>query len=233
MESEPEWKTYGCLIGHVATVQQRQFDLQQNDAVVTILEPLLLQIRQQCRNVRRKALICLLYSSQQPSNVTTFQITAATPADIPRVLAMIQALADFEKLRHLCIATEVDLEAALFGDRPTVEVVLGCEDASPVAFALFFHNFSTFLGRKGLYLEDLFVLPEFRGKGYGRALLVYLARLALERGCGRFEWAVLDWNVAAIRFYESLGATVMPDWRIARTTGSVLAALAAQPMLER
>jgi len=165
--------------------------------------------------------------------VTTFRINPATSADVPQILAMIQALADFEKLRHLCVATEMDLEAALFGDNPIVEVVLGREAVRPVAFALFLHNFSTFLGRKGLYLEDLFVLPEFRGKGYGRALLVYLARLAVERGCGRFEWAVLDWNVPAIKFYESLGATVMPDWRIARATGSALASLAAQPMLGR
>jgi len=159
-----------------------------------------------------------------------FRILPAKPGDTRHVLEMIQALADYEKLRHLCVATEAGLEQALFGERPAAEVVLGWEDAQPVAFALFFHNFSTFLGRKGLYLEDLFVRPDFRRRGYGRALLIHLARIAVERGCGRFEWAVLDWNAPALGFYASLGATVLSDWRITRVTGPALAKLAEKPI---
>lgn len=157
-----------------------------------------------------------------------FRILPATPRDVPAILAMIQALADYEKLRALCVATETDLHAALFGPRPAAEVLVGWEARTVVAFALFFHNFSTFLGRKGLYLEDLFVQPTHRGRGYGQALLVRLARIAVERDCGRFDWAVLDWNETAIGFYESLGATVLPDWRISRLTGPALARLAAR-----
>jgi GNAT superfamily N-acetyltransferase len=160
-----------------------------------------------------------------------FRIVAARPEDLPHVLSMIEALADYEKLGHLCVATEASLRNALFGPRPEAEVILGWEGSRPVAFALFFHNFSTFLGRKGLYLEDLFVQPAFRRRGYGRALLVQLARIAVERDCGRFEWAVLDWNAPAIEFYQSLGAAIMPDWRISRVTGPALYKLAAQPLL--
>jgi len=162
-------------------------------------------------------------------SASAFRILPATPRDIPDILAMIGALADFEKLRHLCVATEAGLRAALFGTRPAAEVLVGWEGPAPVAFALFFHNFSTFLGRKGLYLEDLFVRPAYRGRGYGRALLIHLARIALARDCGRFEWAVLDWNAAAIGFYESLGATLLSDWRITRVTGPALQRLAANP----
>jgi GNAT superfamily N-acetyltransferase len=162
-----------------------------------------------------------------------FRIVPAGPEDTGRVLGMIEALADYEKLRHLCVATEAGLRTALFGARPAAEVVLGWEGTTPVAFALFFHNFSTFLGRKGLYLEDLFVQPAFRRRGYGRALLVHLARIAVERGCGRFEWAVLDWNAPAIGFYESLGAAILPDWRISRVTGPALEKLAAWPPVGR
>lgn len=161
----------------------------------------------------------------------TFRIAPATPRDVPDILSMIEALADYERLRHLCVATEAGLEAALFGPRPAAEVLLGWEGTQPIAFALYFHNFSTFLGRKGLYLEDLFVRPPFRRRGYGRALLVQLARLAVERECGRFEWAVLDWNAPALAFYQSLGATVLLDWRISRVTGAALRELAAQPLL--
>lgn len=160
----------------------------------------------------------------------SFFIAPATPNDTAQILEMIQGLADYERLRHLCVATEAGVREALFGPKPAAEVVLGWEGARPVAFALFFHNFSTFLGRKGLYLEDLFVHPASRGRGYGRALLVHLARIAVERGCGRFEWAVLDWNTSAIGFYESLGATVLPDWRITRVTGAALERLAARPL---
>jgi GNAT superfamily N-acetyltransferase len=158
-----------------------------------------------------------------------FRIVPATPQDVPAVLAMIEALADYEQLRPLCVATEGDLRAALFGSRPAAEVLVGWEAQTAVAFALFFHNFSTFLGRKGLYLEDLFVRPPYRRRGYGRALLMHLARIAMDRGCGRFEWAVLDWNAPAIAFYQSLGAVLLPDWRIVRLTGPALSGLATAP----
>src|SRR5947208_11421763 len=154
-----------------------------------------------------------------------FRMVAAAPENVGQILGMIEALAEYEKLRHLCVATEAGLKVALFGPRPAAEVLLGWEDDRPVAFALFFHNFSTFLGRKGLYLEDLFVQPAFRRRGYGRALLIHLARIAVQRECGRFEWAVLDWNASAARFYESLGARILPDWRITRVTGPALEAL--------
>ncbi len=165
--------------------------------------------------------------------MSELRIEAARTADAPTVLAMIRGLAEFERLGHLCVATEQDLIAALFSEKPRAEVILAWEGAQAAGFALFFHNFSTFLGRPGLYLEDLFVWPQFRGRGYGRALLVYLARVAVERGCGRFEWAVLDWNAAAIGFYESLGAKVLPDWRITRVTGAALTSLAGQPPLKK
>lgn len=169
----------------------------------------------------------MLHCAIHEESPVSFRILPATRGDVGHMLGMIEALADFERLRHLCVATEAGLSDALFGPKPGAEVVLGWEDDRPVAFALFFHNFSTFLGRKGLYLEDLFVQPACRRRGYGRAILVYLARLAVERGCGRFEWAVLDWNGSAIGFYQSLGATVLPDWRITRVTGPALQRLAA------
>src|SRR5208282_645545 len=158
-----------------------------------------------------------------------FHIAPATPGDVPAVLSMIRALADFEQLAHLCVATEESLHAALFGPSPLIEVLVGWEARAAVGFALFFHNFSTFLGRKGLYLEDLFVQPAYRGRGYGQALLIRLAQIAVARDCGRFDWAVLDWNEAASGFYRSLGATVLPDWRITRLAGDALARLAARP----
>jgi GNAT superfamily N-acetyltransferase len=157
-----------------------------------------------------------------------FQIDAARPSDVPVVHAMIRELAEYERLAHLVVSSEEDLRRALFEDR-AAEVVVAREDGVPVAFALFFHNFSTFLGRRGLWLEDLFVRPAFRRRGYGRALLVHLAGIARGRGCGRFEWAVLDWNAPAIAFYQSLGGTLLHDWRITRVTGPALDALAAQP----
>jgi GNAT superfamily N-acetyltransferase len=163
--------------------------------------------------------------------VNEFRIAAARSPDVPVVLAMIRGLAEFERLAHLCVATESQLSDALFAEDATVEVAVAWEGDEAAGFALFFPNFSTFLGRPGLYLEDLFVRPQFRGRGYGRALLIHLARLAVERGCGRFEWAVLDWNEPAIGFYRALGATVLPDWRITRVTGDALATLAIEPLL--
>jgi len=157
---------------------------------------------------------------------SAFEIRAARREDVPAVHSMIGALAAYEKLVHLWVATEADLEAALFRAPPAAEVLIACKDGAPVAFALFFHNFSTFLGRRGLWLEDLFVQQAFRRMGCAQALLRSLAGIARERGCGRFEWAVLDWNTPAIDFYRTLGATIMPDWRIVRVVGPALDALA-------
>jgi GNAT superfamily N-acetyltransferase len=139
---------------------------------------------------------------------------------------MIRALADYEKLAHLCVGTEEQLSASLFGPRPAAEVLIATIDGAPAGFALFFHTFSTFLARRGLWLEDLFVYPEHRGAGVGRALLQSVAAVARSRDCGRFEWAVLDWNEPAIGFYERLGATLLPDWRICRVVGPALDRLA-------
>ncbi|HTN50723.1 MAG TPA: GNAT family N-acetyltransferase, partial [Burkholderiaceae bacterium] len=133
-------------------------------------------------------------------------IQAARPQDVPRLLELIRALAEYEKLTHLVMGTEAQLREELFGARPVIEAVLAWDRGQALGFALFFHNFSTFLTRRGLYLEDLFVVREARGRGIGKALIRYGARLAVERGCGRYEWAVLDWNTPAIDFYESIGA---------------------------
>lgn len=151
----------------------------------------------------------------------------ATVTDVPQILAYIAELAEFEQLAHEAVATPALLIEQLFGARPGAEVVMAEVDGDPAGFALFFHTFSTFLGRRGLYLEDLFVRPVFRGRGMGRALMVHLAQLALERGCGRFEWSVLDWNQDAIRFYRSLGAAGMDGWTTQRLQGEALRALAA------
>lgn len=155
-----------------------------------------------------------------------FRIERATERDVPIMLDMIRGLADYEKLSHDVTATEAGLRDALFGPRPAAEVVIGFLDAQPVAFAVFFHNFSTFLGKPGLYLEDLFVKPDWRGRGFGRRVLAHLARLAIERGCGRMEWSVLDWNEPAIGFYRSLGARPMDEWTVFRLTGDGLKDLA-------
>jgi GNAT superfamily N-acetyltransferase len=157
---------------------------------------------------------------------SSFVVKTATPADVPELQAMIRALAEFEKLSHLCIASEADLAEGLFGPRPAAEALIAWAGKEAAGFALFFHNFSTFLGRRGLWLEDLFVRPDFRRKGCAQALLRSLAAIAVERNCGRFEWAVLDWNVRAIDFYRALGASVLPDWRIVRVVGQALVALA-------
>jgi len=136
-------------------------------------------------------------------------------------------LAEFEKLTHLFIATEDGLRDALFGARPSAEAIVAERDGKMIGYALFFHNYSTFLGRRGLYLEDLYVQPTERGTGLGSKMLRYLAALAVERQCGRFEWSVLDWNQPAIDFYQKMGATVLPDWRVVRITGDALDQLAA------
>ena len=156
-------------------------------------------------------------------------IRNATRADVPALFAMVRELAEYEQLTRLCVATTADLERELFGPEANSEALIGISDGEPVGFALYFHNFSTFLGRKGLYLEDLFVRPARRHRGYGRALLVAVARIAVERGCGRFEWMVLDWNEPAIRFYEAMGAKQMSEWRLFRVTGDALRKMADQP----
>lgn len=152
----------------------------------------------------------------------THRLRAAEPRDLEAIVGLIGELAEFEKLTHLLEVTADKLQPHLFGERPVAECVVGEVDGEVVAFALFFTNFSTFLARPGLYLEDLYVRPAQRGTGLGKALLEHLGRLAAERGCGRFEWSVLEWNQRAIDFYECMGATVMPDWRICRITGERL-----------
>jgi len=153
-------------------------------------------------------------------------LRAAEPRDVAAIVGLIRELADFEKLTHLLRVTPETLHPHLFGERPVVECVVGEVGGEVVAFALFFTNFSTFLARPGLYLEDLYVKPEHRGRGLGRALLEHLGALAVQRDHGRFEWSVLDWNAHAIRFYQGMGATVMPEWRICRVTGDALQAFA-------
>jgi len=156
----------------------------------------------------------------------SLQIRKATEADVPVIVWFIRQLAEYERLLQEAVMTEETLRESLFGSRPSAEVLLGYYQDKPVTFAVFFHNFSTFLGRRGIYLEDLFVIPEMRGKGFGRALLVHLAQIARERNCGRFEWAVLDWNEPAIEFYKRLGAVPMSEWTIFRVTGKALDRLA-------
>ena len=155
------------------------------------------------------------------------RIVPAGEKDVPLILQMIKGLAEYERLSHEVVATEASLRESLFGSSPAAEVVLAYVDHEPVGFALFFHNYSTFLGRRGLYLEDLFVVPAWRGHGVGRRLLGHLASIAVERGCGRMEWCVLDWNESAIGFYQRLGARVLDDWRVCRLTGEALSRVAA------
>lgn len=156
-----------------------------------------------------------------------FELRAAQPQDVPAIVGLIRELAEFEKLAHLVVLEPDQLHQHLFGAKPVVEALVAQREADTVGFALFFTNYSTFLGKPGLYLEDLFVQPAHRGKGLGEALLTRLARIANERDYGRFEWSVLDWNVDAIRFYERMGATLMPQWRICRVTGEALRRFAA------
>ena len=157
-----------------------------------------------------------------------FTIRSATSNDTALILRFIQELADYEKLLHEVVADEATLKESLFGDTPHAKVVIGEYNGKAVSFALYFHNFSTFLGRPGLYLEDLYVQPNMRGKGLGKILLGYLASLAIELNCGRLEWWVLDWNKPAIDFYQSLGAQPMDEWTVNRVTGEALDKLAQQ-----
>ena len=160
------------------------------------------------------------------SDSAELSITNAVEADVPLILTFIKALAEYERLADRVVATEEGLRATLFGARPYAECVIARWAGEPAGFALFFHNYSTFLGRPGVYLEDLFVKPELRGKGVGRSLLQHLAKIALDRDCGRLEWSVLDWNESAIGFYKSLGAEPLDDWTIFRVKGDALARLA-------
>ena len=163
--------------------------------------------------------------------VTEFQIDIqpATLADVPLILSFIKALAGYERLSDHVMATVTTVRETLFGSRPGAEADMARVGETPVGFAVWFHNYSTFLSRRGLYLEDLFVLPEWRGRGVGGALLKHLAHIAVSRDCGRMEWAVLDWNETAIRFYRGLGAEPMSDWTVFRLTGNALARLGVSP----
>jgi len=162
----------------------------------------------------------------EPTDVPGVTLRFATAEDTPVILAMIRELADYERMSHEVVADVTRLRQSLFGERRVAEVLIAEKRREPVGFALFFHNFSTFVGRPGIYLEDLYVRPAARGSGIGKALLVRLARIAVERGCGRLEWAVLDWNEPAIGFYRRLGATAMDEWTVFRLTGAALEDLA-------
>jgi GNAT superfamily N-acetyltransferase len=155
-----------------------------------------------------------------------FEIKAATESDVPIIFCFIRKLAAYERLSHEMVTTEERLRRTLFGGRRTAEVAIAYEATQPVGFVLFFHNYSTFLARPGLYIEDLFIEEDYRRRGYGRALLLYVARLAKERGCGRLEWSVLDWNQPAIDFYKKLGAVPLNEWTVFRVTGQGLDKLA-------
>lgn len=160
----------------------------------------------------------------------SLELRFAGPTDAAEIFALVRELAEYERLLDHMAADERQLRETLFSGRKVAEVVLAQEGGACAGFALFFHNYSTFLGKPGLYLEDLFIRPPFRGRGYGKALMVFLARLAVERGCGRFEWSVLDWNEPSLDFYRKLGAVPMEDWTVQRLTGKPLEALAAQPL---
>lgn len=162
------------------------------------------------------------------TSIQGFTIRGAERDDVPLILQFIESLARFERLSHECVATHESLHRTLFGEHPYAEVLIGEVDDEPVAFALFFHNYSTFLARPGIYLEDLFVKPSWRGRGFGRKLLHHIAGLAVERECGRLEWAVLNWNEDAVRFYERLGAVPMEEWTTFRLTGEPLQRVARQ-----
>jgi GNAT superfamily N-acetyltransferase len=154
-------------------------------------------------------------------------IRVAKPEDTTAIFQLIQALAEYEKLTHLVTGSAEQLGVDLFNPNPGIGAIVAAVDHQIIGFALYFYNYSTFLTKRGMYLEDLFVLPEFRGAGIGKALLVELAQIAIQQGCGRFEWSVLDWNAPSIAFYERMGADVLPDWRICRVTGEALVQMAA------
>ena len=158
----------------------------------------------------------------------TITIRSATEQDVPVIHRFIRDLAVYERLEHEMVATDEDLLKTLFGERRYAEVVFACVDGDPVGFALFFHNYSTFLGKPGIYLEDLFVRPEARGRGIGKRLLAWLAQATVERDCGRLEWSVLDWNEPSIAFYRNLGAVLKDEWQIFRLTGDALQSLAGE-----
>ena len=160
--------------------------------------------------------------------MSDFEIKTAQKEDVPLILWFIKELAAYERMADKVVATEDILRESLFGERPAAEVVIGYSRGEPAGFALFFHNFSTFLGQHGLYLEDLYVKPEFRGQGFGRTLLSHLAKLAKQRKCGRLEWWVLDWNESAINFYRKIGAVPMDEWTVYRVTGEALDKLAGE-----
>ena len=156
------------------------------------------------------------------------RIESVVPGDVTTLWRLVRELAEFEHLAHEMVATEVSLHMALFGPAANVEAVLIREGAEPAGFALWFHNFSTFVGRRGLYLEDLYVRPEFRGRGFGKRLLSYLAAIAVERDCARLEWSVLDWNRRAVDFYQAMGAVAMNEWTVFRLSGDALRSLACR-----
>lgn len=162
------------------------------------------------------------------TSIPGFIIKKAEIEDVPQILSFIRELAEYEKLLHEVIATADSLRNTLFGESSYAEIILGIFNGEPVGFALFFHNYSTFLGKPGIYLEDLYIRPEMRGRGFGKALLSFIARLAVNRNCGRLEWSVLNWNKSAIRFYQSLGAVAMDKWTVNRMTGDRLKKLAGQ-----
>jgi GNAT superfamily N-acetyltransferase len=161
------------------------------------------------------------------TNLTDVRLERATERDVPVILALIKSLAEYERMAGHVVADEALVHASLFGPAPSAEVVVARAGGEAVGFAVWFHSYSTFLSRRGLYLEDLFVVPEWRGRGVGRALLVYLAQVAVERNCGRMEWSVLNWNETAIGFYRSLGAKPMDEWTVYRLTGDDIGRLAA------
>ena len=167
------------------------------------------------------------------SPLNDVRIEPATEGDVSLILSLIKALAEYERLAHAVVATERSLRETLFGPRACAEAIIAYAGAEAAGFAVWFHNYSTFLGRPGLYLEDLFVLPQWRGRGVGRQLLAYLARVAVARGCGRLEWAVLDWNEPAIRFYRGIGARPMDEWTVFRLTGHALTQLASDPGVDK
>ena len=164
--------------------------------------------------------------TEKNSGLSKFRIEVATESDLPVLLRFIKGLAEYENLLDEVVASEEQLRLTLFGGNRVAEVLLAYYSDEPSGIAIYFHSFSTFLGKPGIYLEDLYVMPEKRGKGIGKALLIHLARIAVERDCGRFEWSVLDWNEPAIRFYKGLGAISLDDWTVHRLTGDALAILA-------